>query len=199
MNTLKKAAWLVLMIAMLTFPAVTANANSFSDYYDSNATQYDGDFQGLGIKTAVFLGFSTANYDTFVRDDDQNSPFFETGSNHSAFGATFSYLNDDTPADSFFTRAVRNHPTDTSQLGTNDRYQAYQLNQDFTISHNGQDITLVAGDIVIGYEDYHDNDYNDMVVLLTTRDASQVPIPGAVWLLGSGMIGLIGIRRRKRA
>lgn|GEM_PF-2647586 len=26
-----------------------------------------------------------------------------------------------------------------------------------------------------------------------------VPIPGAVWLLGSGLVGLIGIRRRKRA
>jgi hypothetical protein len=30
-------------------------------------------------------------------------------------------------------------------------------------------------------------------------DIHCVPIPGAVWLLGSGLIGLIGIRRRKRA
>lgn len=28
---------------------------------------------------------------------------------------------------------------------------------------------------------------------------SQVPIPGAVWLLGSGLVGLIGLKRRKRA
>ena len=25
---------------------------------------------------------------------------------------------------------------------------------------------------------------------------SEVPIPGAVWLLGSGLIGLVGIRRK---
>lgn len=28
---------------------------------------------------------------------------------------------------------------------------------------------------------------------------NQVPIPGAVWLLGSGLVGLIGLKRRKRS
>ena len=31
------------------------------------------------------------------------------------------------------------------------------------------------------------------------HDANPVPIPGAVWLLGSGLLGLVGIRRKKRA
>ncbi len=30
------------------------------------------------------------------------------------------------------------------------------------------------------------------------RDAAPVPIPGAVWLLGSGLLGLIGVRRYTR-
>ena len=29
-------------------------------------------------------------------------------------------------------------------------------------------------------------------------DVSAVPIPGAVWLFGSGLIGLLGLARRKR-
>jgi len=29
-------------------------------------------------------------------------------------------------------------------------------------------------------------------------DVSPVPIPGAVWLLGSGVVGLIGLKRRMR-
>ena len=39
------------------------------------------------------------------------------------------------------------------------------------------------------------------VTLIDTIDIQTrcVPIPGAVWLLGSGLIGLIGIRRRKRS
>jgi len=28
-------------------------------------------------------------------------------------------------------------------------------------------------------------------------DVSPVPIPGAVWLLGSGIVGLIGLKRRR--
>jgi hypothetical protein len=29
-------------------------------------------------------------------------------------------------------------------------------------------------------------------------ESNPVPVPAAVWLLGSGLIGLIGIRRRNR-
>jgi hypothetical protein len=32
----------------------------------------------------------------------------------------------------------------------------------------------------------------------STSVLSAVPVPAAVWLLGSGLIGLIGIRRRQR-
>ena len=33
----------------------------------------------------------------------------------------------------------------------------------------------------------------------TTLAAAPVPIPGAVWLLGSGLVGLVGLRRRNRS
>ncbi len=38
--------------------------------------------------------------------------------------------------------------------------------------------------------------FNPGEVLTITADAASVPIPAAVWLLGSGMAGLVGIRRR---
>jgi hypothetical protein len=34
-------------------------------------------------------------------------------------------------------------------------------------------------------------------VILDVTPSSSVPIPGAIWLLGSGVLGLIGIRRKK--
>jgi hypothetical protein len=38
----------------------------------------------------------------------------------------------------------------------------------------------------------------DAIAALSTTN-SPVPIPGAVWLLSSGLVGLIGIRRKKAA
>ena len=42
---------------------------------------------------------------------------------------------------------------------------------------------------------------NDMGswVYRDTNFLSQVPIPAAVWLFGSGLIGLVGVARRKKA
>ncbi|OEU61200.1 MAG: hypothetical protein BA867_04470 [Desulfobacterales bacterium S5133MH16] len=40
---------------------------------------------------------------------------------------------------------------------------------------------------------------DDVGNLYTTIAPNVVPIPGAVWLLGSGLLGLVGIRRRKSA
>ncbi len=39
-----------------------------------------------------------------------------------------------------------------------------------------------------------DTDHNDMVIVV--KNVNAVPIPGAVWLLGSGLMGLVGIRRK---
>jgi hypothetical protein len=33
-------------------------------------------------------------------------------------------------------------------------------------------------------------------VLTSTLTVSPTPIPGAIWLLGSGLVGLVGIRRK---
>jgi hypothetical protein len=39
-----------------------------------------------------------------------------------------------------------------------------------------------------------DHDYNDV----TATTATATPIPGAVWLLGSGLVGLVGVRKFRR-
>ena len=57
-----------------------------------------------------------------------------------------------------------------------------------------------AGDYVIAWEDLKklgDRDYNDLVVRVS--GASVVPVPAAVWLFGSGLLGLIGVARRRKS
>ena len=56
-----------------------------------------------------------------------------------------------------------------------------------------------AGDFVIAWEDLPhlgDRDYNDLV--LRVSGVTPVPIPATAWLFISGLIGVIGIARRKR-
>ena len=61
---------------------------------------------------------------------------------------------------------------------------------------SGTYVWLFLDDGVFGTDDNHD----DFGVRLTVSDGniSTVPIPAAVWLLGSGLLGLAGIRRRFR-
>ena len=56
-------------------------------------------------------------------------------------------------------------------------------------------------DLVLAYNDnitltapLGDADYDDMLV---RAEFSPVPVPAAVWLFGSGLLGLIGAARRK--
>jgi hypothetical protein len=58
----------------------------------------------------------------------------------------------------------------------NYRFSAYQ--ESFTIYSLGED------------------GLNDELLVSGTFDMAPVPVPGAVWLLGSGLLGLVGLRRR---
>ena len=63
--------------------------------------------------------------------------------------------------------------------------------------NEGQGQGNEVGNFVIAWEDLPgggDRDFNDIVVEV---NVAPVPIPAAVWLFGSGLLGLIGIARRK--
>ena len=114
-----------------------------------------------------------------------------------------------TAFDNFFAADVdwQNGPGDTVQLV--DRYGAPDESIVDALAY-GYDTGLLlfgegdpAPDVAPGYSlsrywgvDTDDN-LSDFYVTSPTPGA-HVPIPGAVWLLGSGLIGLIGLRRRLR-
>jgi hypothetical protein len=56
------------------------------------------------------------------------------------------------------------------------------------------------GEYVLAWEDLlngQDRDYQDFVA--TVQDITPVPLPTAIWLLGSGLIGLTGVARRRNS
>ena len=59
----------------------------------------------------------------------------------------------------------------------------------------------VSGGIILGASGFSGDWTNDFSTILASHTytgvISAVPIPAAVWLFGSGLIGLIGIARRK--
>ena len=74
-------------------------------------------------------------------------------------------------------------------------FNSSDVTQGFVAS-NGTDGTVnINGDIA--YITWHNN--GGFVQLANIRYDGVVPIPAAVWLFGSGLLGLIGIARRKKA
>lgn len=53
--------------------------------------------------------------------------------------------------------------------------------------------------VLLGYDDQtinDDDDFEDMLIRADFRPTSVVPLPAAIWLFGSGLVGLIGFSKR---
>lgn len=72
----------------------------------------------------------------------------------------------------------------------------------WTLQANGLSVTLPVGAILVFHDEFAtwDRDYNDFVfaVSKTAPTVAPTPIPGAVWLLGSGLLGLAGFKRARK-
>lgn len=69
------------------------------------------------------------------------------------------------------------------------------LTQGWTLS-NG--LTLASGTLILGLNDKgsKDGDFDDFIIAASKPAAT--PVPAAVWLLGSGVLALVGFRRANR-
>lgn len=136
--------------------------------------------------------------------DNTSAPLFTNQDIASAFGQSryvdnLGYLG---IADA--TDALPGVPVGSSEVLTNlsQTYLVGLTKTPWTVQANGLSLTLPVGAIIVFYDELvpQDHDYNDFVFALskTAPVVAPTPIPGAAWLLGSGLLGLAGFKRARR-
>ena len=74
----------------------------------------------------------------------------------------------------------------------------YQLTENLILAGN----LLYSGTYILGFNDNgSDKDFDDLVVAAWNSEGGiqPVPVPAAVWMLGTGLVGVMGMRWRQRA
>lgn len=195
-----------LLISMLFLVANSANA---SVLYDSGAPLVDSgtcDGDGCGSSTEWWAT------DDFTASSDWGVTGFEFFSNLRS-GAITDYIStsweiissaDPYGAALYSGTSVATISGDSfliSGLDIDVLSGAYFLSHHHDFSNENLTTAMVTGDTGTWYHTdkaSYQNVKSGEVAMIIYGDVSSVPVPAAVWLFGSGLIGLIGFARRKK-
>lgn len=205
------------------FTAVCAGAIAFSASQAANAAfvisggsseslpisanDFNGDLQGLGFSQMTSSGAQlSVDQDGFVTFYYIAAESWYNNSFHTASGSM-------TEADDAFNFNGYDSITINVSAGELLDFSFQSANAsaltpvDNSSGTNLEGLGIMTGDselnsleqLVLAYNDNRisgDADYDDMLV---RADFSAVPVPAAAWLFGSGLLGLIGAARRRKA
>ncbi|EFI35277.1 protein of unknown function DUF1555 [Desulfonatronospira thiodismutans ASO3-1] len=197
--------WLLLMAAVLLF--FTAGTVHAASYYNMTPPKDDGRYLGWDKNVSGefdFLKPFTPNLVEF----DYHVYFLGALAGHTNQLRTGDTVHFDSTVASVGERRIVNFNDDTmlydatggkgSHLLEGNTSGApgihfFQADKPVKFTYDGFTKEFDTSWIFVGFNDAWtgDNDYNDMVLAVKA-----VPIPGAVWLLGSGILGLVALRRR---
>jgi len=188
----------ILLFISAIIIGATANvalANSTTLYFDNNDVDL-GNVARINI-TNQYAAFGIIVTDAY-RYIDNRDPFLDPD------GGYFGLSNGDVTDNSVtigridFINSTSFFTADWWTIGgtTTIIVDAYDSggNHQGSFSGGGNGTDTILGDIA--YVTWHDS---GGLVQLANISYNTVPIPAAVWLFGSGLIGLIGIAKRKKA
>lgn len=169
-NKLSKVA----LISLLSLPGIiytTANAASVYNFDAAGTINTSGGLDGLGIGTLYVGGTFTATFDTTT--------------------IQFSNINVATSPSSSFVFPDYDGTFDGSSFSGSQLVSILGLYNTYSGTFDGTNLNIAG----VFYDPYYDGyTYNYDI----SASVSSVPVPAAVWLFGSGLLGLAGIARKKR-
>ena len=183
-------------ILITTLLAIFFASSAFASYEDGTRTVSNNNFlQGTDIVLS--------NLNNYLQDTSATGAWDITAVSTEA-GYTNTFVLTDGTSDTvlFSNKNTSNWNTavtvDLESTYFNDGHHDYALDTYniytaiVTTAFYYGSILFDVGDLVIMFNDSaSDKDYDDFLL-----HGTATPIPGAVWLLGSGLVGLVGIRRK---
>ena len=167
------------------------NINSLYGYLNDNGADFSAYTDAVsGAYSITALGFEAGYTNRFY---DENDNLLFTNQTTSDYGLG----NTQTVGDinnSYYT--INGGTTKYFLTNPASYLEFYVLNEDWSAPSVG---LLTAGTIIVGFDDGGagpDDNHDDLILALKS---AEVPLPGALWLLGSGLVGLVGLRRKMSA
>ena len=195
----------VTLIASLSANAAFVISGGASEPLPITGNDFNGDLSGEGISnmtTGAQLSVDTEGFVTFyyIAAESGYTNSFNSGSN------TITEHNESFDWDGWSSFTISVAADEILDFSFTSATASALTPVDNASSTNLEGLGIMTGDdmseLVLAYNDNPrlsgtgmDADYDDMLV---RAEFSAVPVPAAVWLFGSGLLGLIGIARRRK-
>lgn len=197
MNSTTKKGTLALIAAMLFSVLITGSAfatqygtgdlTSLTTYLNSNGAQYTS-YSNANVSGSYY--FTPLAYEAQYTDQLRTSTeVLFTNTSLTDYGTT----KQGNAASTYF---YDTHGNKTYLFSNTGAVDVFKLTKDWTV--NG--LTLSAGTLIIGLNDSAGTcggDFDDFIV--AASKTSPTPVPAAVWLLGSGLLGVMGFKRSRES
>ena len=174
---------------------LNGSPGSFEAYYDTdlNITWTSGNLLGFVTWAAANTWAATLSFTDGVNTyDNWRLPTSDTCIGYNCVGSDMGYL--------FYRELGISAGQSILAIGPSDRKldlqtYSYWSGTEFTLSKD----YAWAFNFENGYQGKRVKDFGGLALAVSPGDITAVPVPAAAWLLGSGLLGLIGVARRRLA